>query len=142
MKSRIFAVRSQPSRVDGVFLLLRLVCGVAMAMHGWGKIQNPLGWMGPDAKVPGILQLLAAVSEFGGGIAWVLGLLVPLASLGVAFTMAVAVFMHLVIRGDPFVNPKGGGSYELAAIYLSVALLLMVAGPGRLSLDRKLFGEK
>ena len=142
MKSRIFAVRSYPGSVDVVFLVLRLVCGTAMAMHGWGKIQNPMGWMGPTAPVPGFLQLLAAISEFGGGIAWVLGLLVPLASLGVASTMAVAVYTHLVMRGDPFVSSKGGSSYELAAIYLSVALLLMVAGPGRLSLDRKLFGVK
>jgi putative oxidoreductase len=141
MKSRIFAVRSFPGSVDVVFLLLRLVCGAGMAMHGWGKIQNPMGWMGPQAPVPGVLQLLAAISEFGGGIAWVVGLLVPLASLGVACTMAVAVFFHMVVQGDPFVS-KGGASYELAAIYLCVALVLMVAGPGRLSSDRKLFGVK
>ncbi|MFP2906216.1 DoxX family protein [Pyxidicoccus sp. 3LFB2] len=142
MKSKLFAVRSYPRGVDVVLLLLRLVCGSAMALHGWGKIQTPMSWMGPTANVPGVFQLLAAISEFGGGIAWVLGLLVPLASLGIACTMAVAVFTHAVVMGDPFVNMKGGGAYELAAVYFSVALLLMVASPGSLSADRKLFGVK
>lgn len=140
---KYFMVRSFPGHMDKVFLLLRLVCGIAMALHGWGKIQNPMGWMGPDAAVPGFFQLLAAVSEFGGGIAWALGLLTPLASLGIAITMAVAAYMHAVVFGDPFVNTTGqGGSYELAAIFLSVAILLMVSGPGQLSLDRKIFGSK
>jgi putative oxidoreductase len=40
------------------------------------------------------------------------------------------------------VNPKGGGSYELASVYLCIALLLILAGPGRLSADRKVFGAR
>jgi hypothetical protein len=30
--------------------------------------------MGTGSPVPGLFQLLAAISEFGGGIAWILGL--------------------------------------------------------------------
>lgn len=140
---KYFLVRSFPGHMDKVFLILRLVCGIAMAMHGWGKIQNPMAWAGPESAIPGVFQLLAAISEFGGGIAWTLGLLTPLASLGIACTMAVAAYMHAVVFGDPFVNMTGqGGSYELASIFLSVALVLMVSGPGQLSLDRKIFGTK
>ena len=98
--------------------------------------------MGPEAPVPGILQALAALSEFGGGLAWILGLLTPLASLGIAITMAVAFSLHAVVQGDPFVSATGGPSYELAAIYFCIALLLMAAGPGRVSLDRKIFGPR
>src|SRR5688572_6397027 len=61
-------------------LVLRLVAGTAMAFHGWPKIQHATSWMGADAAVPGVLQALAAIAEFGGGICWVLGLLTPLAS--------------------------------------------------------------
>ena len=122
-------------------LVLRLIAGSAMMLHGWAKIQNPFAWMGAGAPVPGLLQALAAVSEFGGGLAWILGLLTPIASLGVLFTMLGAIFMAHVPKGDPFVPPPGwkGGSYELAAAYLGVAVMLMLVGPGRLSLDALLF---
>ena len=115
-------------------LLLRVVAGAAFMMHGWSKIQNPFHWMGPDAPTPGILQALAALSEFGGGLAWVLGAVVPLASLGILSTMVVAVHMHAVKRGDPFVS-AGGASYELALLYLTIAVVLLTTGPGLYSVD-------
>jgi putative oxidoreductase len=125
------------NRYSLAILLLRIVFGSAMMIHGWGKIQTPFTWMGPDSGTPALFQFLAALSEFGGGLAWVLGLLTPLASFGIASTMMVAVYTHAVVRGDPFVG-KGGPSYELASIFLVVALLLMIAGPGKLSLDHLL----
>jgi putative oxidoreductase len=84
-------------RVSTGLLLLRIVAGLAFMFHGWGKIKNPTGWMGPDANIPGILQALAAISEFGGGLAWILGALTPLASFGLACTMAVAAYTHAVV---------------------------------------------
>jgi putative oxidoreductase len=139
---KLLSVSRNPVGVDVALLLLRAVAGLAFMFHGWSKIQNPLGWMGPDAFAPGIFQALAALSEFGGGLAWIVGLLTPLASLGIASTMAVAFWFHAVLRGDPFVATGGGASYELAALYLCIALLLLAIGPGRLSLDRALFGRR
>jgi len=118
------------------------VAGVAMMMHGWGKIQNPFNWMGPMSSTPGILQALAAISEFGGGAAWVLGLLTPLFSFGIACTMAVAAYTHAITRGDPFVAKMGGPSYELASLFFCIAIVLLFMGPGRLSVDRALFGRR
>lgn len=129
------------ARVSASLLILRLVVGLAFIFHGYGKIQNPFAWMGPNAGVPGVFQALAAVSEFGGGLAWMLGLLTPLASFGLACTMTVAVWMHTTVLHDPFVSLKGGRSYELAGVYLCVAILLLLAGPGRFSVDRIVFGE-
>jgi putative oxidoreductase len=117
-------------------LILRLVAGLAFILHGWPKIQNPFTWMGPDAFAPGVFLALAALSEFGGGIALILGLLTRIASLGIASTMIVAVYFHAVLRGDSFVGKPGEGSYELALVYAAVACLLIVTGPGRISLDR------
>ena len=51
-------------------LVLRIVAGLGFMFHGWGKIQNPFGWMGPDAFAPGFLQALAALSEFAGSEAY------------------------------------------------------------------------
>lgn len=124
-------------RVGLGLLLVRLVAGPAMMLHGWPKMQNPFGWMGPEAPVPGVLQALAAVSEFGGGLAWLAGALMPLASLGILCTMIGAVLFH-VNRGDPFVA-AGGPSYELASLYLVLSVVFLVVGPGHLSADASLF---
>ena len=139
---RLFKPLRLSTRVSAGLLILRLVVGLAFVFHGYGKIQNPFGWMGPNAAVPAVFQALAAVSEFGGGFAWILGLLTLLASLGLACTMAVAVWMHATVLHDPFVALKGSCSYELASVYLCVAVLLLLAGPGRFSVDRFVFGEK
>ncbi len=114
-------------------LVLRLVAGCGFMLHGLPKIKNPFNWMGPDAAIPPFFQSLAAVSEFGGGIAWMLGALTPFFSFGAACTMTVAVWTHAVVRGDPFVGK--GASYEPALLFLSIALLLILAGPGRYSID-------
>ena len=110
-------------------LVLRIVTGVGFILHGSGKIVQPFAWMPPGAPVPGFLQFLAALSEFGGGIALLLGLLTPLASLGLMITMAVAAFFH-ISKGDGFVQ-----GYELALVYFAISLLFFLAGPGRFSVD-------
>ena len=136
----------QPSRQSGFasigLFAVRLIVGLAFVYHGWGKIQHPFNWMGPEASIPGWLQGLAAFSEFGGGLAWVAGFLVPLASFGIFCTMAVATNMHMMVRHDPFVNPQGGPSYEPALVYLGIAFLLFAIGPGKVSLDAIVFGER
>ena len=144
MKPReLFQPLALNNRLSTGLLILRVIAGLAFMFHGYGKIQHPFNWMGPDASVPGILQALAAVSEFGGGLAWILGVLTPLASFGMACTMVVAVWLHAFKLNDPFVaKGPGGGSYELASVYLSLSILFLLAGPGRFSLDRLLFGEK
>lgn len=123
-------------RVSAGLLVVRLLAGTAFLLHGWGKITNPFAWMGADAPVPGVLQALAALAEFGGGLAWILGLLTPLASVGMLITMTVAAFFH-VNKGDTFV-----AGYELALVYWVIAFLLLTAGPGRYSLDYHLVKGK
>jgi putative oxidoreductase len=139
---RFFSTPTHPSFSSFALLLLRVVVGIAFLFHGKFKIQNPFGWMGPDGFAPPIFQALAALSEFGGGIALILGLLTPLACLGLACTMAVAFSMHTFVLGDPFVSMTGGSSSELSAVFFCIALLLLTTGPGRFSLDRKLFGVR
>lgn len=124
-------------------LLLRLVAGSAMMLHGWPKVQHATSWMGPDAPVPGALQALAALAEFGGGLCWVLGLLTPVASFLILCTMAVATGMVYLAQGHPFVaSQPGGPSYKPALGYLAIAVLFLLAGPGRLSIDWLLFGRR
>ena len=129
-------------RVGSVGLLvLRLVMGAAFVLHGWPKIQNPWGWMGADAHMPAILQALAAVAEFGGGMGLIVGLLTRLASLGITSNMVVALATVHLPHGDSFVSKPGGQSFELPAVYLACAVLLLLLGPGRFSLDALLFSQ-
>ncbi len=127
-------------------LFLRMWMGYAMAMHGMGKMSKPFGWMGPDGP-PGILQALAAASEFFGGIALFLGLLTPLAALAVMSVMFVATLSGFVNDASPtsFISmgPKAAGdNVEPAATYFIFALVLFLTGPGLLSVDAFLFGRK
>jgi putative oxidoreductase len=127
----------------GALLLMRVVVGCAFAMHGWHKIRSPGGmtrWMG-DPQVPGYLQAAAACAEFGGGIAWMLGLLTPLACLLIIVTMVTALTTVHLPKGDPFVSASGP-SYELPLTYLVIGLTLLLVGPGTFSLDAILFGRR
>lgn len=116
-------------------LAVRLVAGAGIAIHGWPKIQHSMTWMGPQSPIPSALQALAAVAEFGGGLCWIFGILTVPASFLILCTMAVAAGMVHIANGHPFVaSPPSSPSYETAALYFAIALLLLLAGPGRLSL--------
>lgn len=138
----LFRPRALAVSVSASLAVLRVVVGASLMHHGQGKMENAFGWMGTDSAFPGILQALAALSEFGGGLALILGLLTPLASFGIACTMAVATGMHLFVMKDPFVSASGGSSYEHALSFFAVALVCLVAGPGSFSADARIFGER
>jgi putative oxidoreductase len=131
-------------RTGAALLLLRLVVGSALVLHGWQKIGNPFHWMDkmPDAP-PAFLQGLAVLAEVGGGAALIVGLLAPIAALGVICDMAYAlIFVHWP-KGDPFVAATASGSsYERALVYLAAAVALFLTGPGRYSLDALLFKRR
>lgn len=137
-----FHPKTYSNSISASLLVIRIIMGLAMVLHGTGKIQQPFSWMPPEAGIPGIFQFLAAFSEFVGGLFIIVGLLTPLSSLGIFFTMAVAVFFHAVLKGDPFVSKGGGPSFELGLVYWGICLLLMATGPGAFSLDAQIFKKK
>lgn len=121
-------------------LILRVLFGYAMASHGLGKIQSPggpLGWMGTGGPPP-LMQGIATLTEFFGGLAIMFGLLTPLACFGVMCIMFVAVLSSLS-RGGAFISGPGvKEDYELAAMYFLFALVIFLTGPGLLSIDAAL----
>jgi putative oxidoreductase len=121
-------------------LVLRVLTGLAMVVHGFSKIQNAFGWMGADSWDPGWLQALAAGSEFFGGMALALGLLTPLAAFLLACTMATAILTVHAAHGQPWIGK--GGSFELPMSYLGVCAMFLLTGPGRFSIDYLLFGKE
>ncbi|MEZ5965784.1 MAG: DoxX family protein [Planctomycetota bacterium] len=135
------APKAQTGASSFGLLLLRLALGVALCLHGWPKVQHIADWMnvfGMTDPAPGYLQAMAAVSEFAGGIAVAVGLLTPLAALGIACTMGYAVWFH-ISAGHAYLESGSGPAYELALVYLAAALCILFCGPGKLSLDGVMF---
>jgi putative oxidoreductase len=132
-------------RFDGASLLLRVMIGVVFIAHGAQKLFGVFGGGGLDATAkamagiglrPGMFfAVLGGLAEFGGGLLLFLGLLTPLAGLIITGDMVVAI---AVSSGqDGFIAPRGIG-YEYNLVLIAIALALVIAGPGRLSLDRQL----
>ncbi|ASJ98613.1 DoxX family protein [Shewanella marisflavi] len=121
-------------------LVLRLPLGLILAAHGAQKLFGWFGgyglegtgqWMASVGFEPGYLMaLLAGSAEFFGGLALVLGLLTRPAAALTAFTMAVAMTVHL--GNGLFVSNNG---YEFALILLAASLSLALQGGGRYSVD-------
>lgn len=122
------------------FLILRVGIGIMFMYHGGGKLlAGPAVWakVGAAMSFMGIgfghtaFGLLAALSEFGGGICLILGLFFRIACFFLAFTMAVATTMHLA-SGDGLM--VASHAIEAGILFLS----LMFIGPGPWNLDEKM----
>ena len=122
-------------RLDFTLLMLRVFIGVAFWFHGSGKVVD-LAAFAAEFQIPPLLAAVAAYTQVAGALLLMAGLLTPAAALGLAATMGVAV-AELIARGESFVDP-GGHSWETAALYLVANAALILAGPGRWSLDAAL----
>ncbi|MFA7174284.1 MAG: DoxX family protein [Kiritimatiellia bacterium] len=121
-------------------LILRIGIGTMFMCHGipkllggpeaWTKLGGALSAMGVSFA-PTFMGFMAAISESGGGLLLILGLLTRPACFLLLSTMTVATAMH-VKQGDPFTVY----SHALEAAILFFSLLFI--GPGKLSLDEKL----
>lgn len=135
-RSQRLLVHSSATGLDSALLVLRVTFGLALAFaHGFGKVSNPERFLqnlaAKDFPLPGFFGWAAIASEFLGGLLLALGLFTRPAAAFVLITLGVAAFdIH---AHDPFAKR------ELALAYVAVALAVLVAGPGRFSLDRRLF---
>ena len=128
--------RTESTRFDLAFAVLRVLVGVVFLAHGGQKlfvygfdgVSGSFAQMGIPAA--GITGPLVALVEFFGGLALVAGLLTRLAGLGLAVTMAGAIaFVHLAAG---FFAPQG---IEFPLTLLAASVAFAIAGAGRFSLD-------
>lgn len=126
------------SKTDEALLLLRLAFGLMMMVHGWAKLSNfsemAGGFPDPFGVGSSLSLSLAIGAELGCSLLLLVGLGTRLVLLPLLVTMLVAVFY--AHAGDPWQKK------ELAFAYLMVYSSLLAAGPGRYSLDHRLFGAK
>lgn len=119
-------------------LLVRVVVGVTMMMHGYnhwrggGRIAGTARWFSGLGLKHGVLQAwMSVVTELGAGFLLIAGLLTPLACAAVISVMLIAGL--LAHRPNGFFVFKDG--YEYVLVLAAVSLLLATLGPGRFSLD-------
>jgi putative oxidoreductase len=140
---------------QGALLLLRLFMGVCFIRHGWPKLRNLDTWA-RSLKTPKWLCFLSAASMFGAGIALLPGLFTPLAALAILVSMAYAMVLEIrsgfpFIAPDPYQIPAGDyagpmgvadpPSWEKAAMYVVMCVVLIFCGGGLFSLDNLLIAD-
>lgn len=85
---------------------------------------------------PGVLQAIAALAEFIGGIALIAGFATPLFAFLIACNMLVAIFVIAIPHGATFVSSDSAKpGFELALVYLTATLTLILIGAGAYSID-------
>jgi putative oxidoreductase len=118
-------------------LVLRVVVGVTMVMHGYPKLKNPkqtIGWT-KGLGVPVGATWLAIILEFFGGIALVIGFIVPIVAFFIALEMIGNMILKKTKMKAPYLVGQNPAAYEIDITYLLLALALIVLGAGVVSFD-------
>jgi putative oxidoreductase len=131
-------------------LPIRLIVGFGFMQHGYAKLAR-----GPDdfanilqalgMPVPHLLAWATVAIELLGGLAVLLGALIPLASVPMAVVLLVAIFSVHLPNGFSSIKLQsvtatgahfGQPGYETDLLYLAGLAALVLGGSGPLSLDR------
>lgn len=115
--------------LDWGLCILRLAAGIILAIHGYGKLFGHAPGMtaftgmvaGLGFPFPGFFAYAAALTEFFGGIALILGIYTQYATVLIAIVMIVA-WAGVKKFGLPM------GDADLAL--LAIAIALRCTGPG------------
>jgi putative oxidoreductase len=130
---------TRPSSTDLGLLVLRLgYAALLVGFHGWTRFHRAFDYMfhgEPWTFValvgrlgfpfPPLFAVLSALSESVATLFVGMGLFTRWAAGIVAFNMTVALLNEL-FKGDPI---------ELPGLYLLGAMVILILGPGRFSLD-------
>ena len=138
MKKLLFSGTENTLKTDVSLALLRVYIGLSMAFaHGIKKIPPSEGFIEHTGDLgfplPVVFAWSSSLAEFAGALFLAFGLFTRPAAFFVAVTMFVAGFINHA--GDPY------GNAEKAIMYFAIAMVYLVVGSGRYSLD-SLFRRK
>lgn len=114
---------------DVVFMGLRSSIGVIFILHGMMKFNPGFANALPNMGLPPEMQIPIALAEVVPGVLMIIGVLSRFSGALLSIIMLGAIF-H--IRGAESMTGDGGA--ELDVILLAASLVIMIAGPGRISL--------
>jgi len=120
-------------------LILRLVLGIAVLLHGIGKLTGGVGGIAKALSAAGLPTFLAYGVYVGEVIAPILVLLGFYARIGawlIVINMLFAiglVHMHQITA----LNAQGGWAIELQAMFLFTAASIGLMGPGRFAINSR-----
>jgi putative oxidoreductase len=135
-------VRVASSLQPAFLLCIRVYFGLwpaGIAVNGWGKLHN-LGrvtqfFASLGLPAPGATATFVATFEFVAGILLAIGLLSRVAALGLVIDMLTAyITSDREVLSNFFADPSKFYNAD-PFIYLAVALVILIFGPGMLALD-------
>ena len=125
-----------------LLLILRLVTGAGLAIHGYPKAKGGRVQAGQWMKsmgIPPVAADLVTVLEFLGGIFLVVGFLTPLVGLFFVIQFGGICLMKRSKMHAKFISTEQGKpTYEIDVLYLLLALVFLFLGAGTYSLDHVL----
>ena len=121
--------------VDAALLILRVVLGLLILLHGINKLPPPPEFLITALSARGLPSVLAYgvyLGEIVGPILVIIGIWTRVGALLIVANMIVALLV--AHTGDLFhLNKQGGYQLELQAMYLFTAVALALTGAGRYS---------
>ena len=116
---------------DVAHMGMRATIGVIFIVHGFGKFGNPGfgGWIS-SMGIPAEMHIPIALAEFIPGIFLIFGIFTRISSSLLSIVMLGAIFL---VKGASSLTGEGG--YELDLILLAACLVIIVSGPGRISIS-------
>lgn len=115
---------------DVVFMGLRSAIGVIFIVHGIGKFNPGFTNFLSNMGLPAEMQIPIALAELIPGILLIAGVLSRLSASLLSIVMLGAIF-H--VKGAQSLT--GDGGIEIDLILLASSIVIMIAGPGRISLS-------
>jgi putative oxidoreductase len=128
---KLMNIQYKPFAFNASMLLLRLALGILMMAHGYDKLIHLNEYKTDFLNFLGIGStgslLLVIFAEFFCALFVVIGLFTRVVTIPLIITMGVVVFQVNTL--DFF------GKAELGALYLAGYLVLLLCGPGKVSVD-------